>query len=593
MTNQPNLDTQHFRRVLSRNVKLPLLAGLVGAAIFVALIVYLLNVIGWVEHTDQVTRSATEAQRLSVDMESSMRGFLITGEPRFLEPYEAAQGRIGSHLSELRGLVADNPAQVSRLDRIIGTQKTWNAYADELIARRRAGENFLEGVRTGRGKALSDAIRSDYASFVGTEQTLRFQRNTDANRTSIAVVGAYLLFSLSLTALLAYFGRRQLLQLSASYQAALDQQATAAEVLRQQAMTRAAQAELGAELVGQLSPRDLGRKVLAFFSRHLGSPVGAVYVREADGSLVRAASYGFSAEAEAVAQRIGPDEGLVAQAAAERRLMLVEPVDSAYLRVNSGLGSASPRAALLMPVLHDDVVMGVVELGLLRTPDDAAARLLDSTAGTIGSAIAAARYREQLQDALSETQQLNEELQVQQEELRTANEELEEQSHVLRESQASLENQQAELEQINNQLSERTETLDLRNAALQRAQLDLEERAAELQRASRYKSEFLANMSHELRTPLNSALILSKLLGDNPQGNLSAEQVKFAESIYASGNDLLVLINDILDIAKVEAGKLEISPEDVPLVVLTESLQMTFAPLAADKRLAFEIEVTD
>ncbi|RZI91884.1 MAG: response regulator, partial [Variovorax sp.] len=129
--------------------------------------------------------------------------------------------------------------------------------------------------------------------------------------------------------------------------------------------------------------------------------------------------------------------------------------------------------------------------------------------------------------------------------------------------------------------------------ALKRVQLDLEDRAEELQRASRYKSEFLANMSHELRTPLNSALILSKLLSDNAPGNLTPEQVKFAESIYSSGNDLLVLINDILDIAKVEAGKLEVQPEKVAMRNLTESLRMTFTPLANDKKLSFVVDVAD
>src|SRR5690606_23551877 len=146
----------------------------------------------------------------------------------------------------------------------------------------------------------------------------------------------------------------------------------------------------------------------------------------------------------------------------------------------------------------------------------------------------------------------------QQEELRTANEELEEQSRVLTESQTNLEHQQAELEQINVQLTEQALIVDKKNDALKQAQDELETRADELQRASRYKSEFLANMSHELRTPLNSSLILAKLLWDNKAGNLNEEQIKFAKTIYGAGNDLLTLINDILDISKVEAGKLEL-----------------------------------
>jgi len=199
---------------------------------------------------------------------------------------------------------------------------------------------------------------------------------------------------------------------------------------------------------------------------------------------------------------------------------------------------------------------------------------------------------------LAETQQLNEELQVQQEELKTANEELEEQSRILKESQTHLETQQAELEQTNEQLADQAlalagqrDAMDQKNNELNRAQIQLEERADELLRSSKYKSEFLANMSHELRTPLNSSLILAKLLSENPQGNLSPEQVKFSESIYSAGNDLLNLINDILDISKVEAGKLEVRPENTGVARVVEGLRGMFEPLAADKSLNFQVEL--
>ncbi|MNJ37526.1 Sensory/regulatory protein RpfC [compost metagenome] len=187
---------------------------------------------------------------------------------------------------------------------------------------------------------------------------------------------------------------------------------------------------------------------------------------------------------------------------------------------------------------------------------------------------------------------------MQQEELKSANEELEEQSRVLKESQAHLETQQAELEQTNEQLAERTQALaeqrdalNRKNSELNQAQAELQARAEDLQRSSKYKSEFLANMSHELRTPLNSSLILAKLLAENAQENLSEEQVKFAESIYSAGNDLLNLINDILDIAKVEAGKLEVRPEATQLARLTEGLQSLFEPLASDKQLSFSVVI--
>ncbi|BEP35634.1 response regulator [Variovorax sp. V59] len=585
------IDPDDFDRLLSRNLKWPLLGGLVGALVFVSLIVFLLVTISRVEQTDQVTRSASELQARSIDMETGLRGFLITGEESFLEPYQSALPRIKSDTAALRELVLDNRQQAERVERIAALQEAWNGFAEDLIALRRAGGNYPQAVRQGRGKQLREDMRTEFTAFMDTEEGLRYQRNEEVNRTAWLVVAVFLLFTLVFTGMVAYFGRRQLVRLSNSYDAVLRDQATHAERLAQQAWLRSAQTELVGELVGELNANDLGRKVLAFFSRHLGSAVGALYVRERQGTLRRAASYGFSMEAEASPQVFSPTQSLVGQAAAERRRMLVEPIQADYLKVNSGLGEMAPTAVLLVPVSSDGVVNGVVELGLPAVPDARTNELLDLVAEDIGDSLAAARYREQLQDALAETQQLNEELQVQQEELRTANEELEEQSRALRASQAMLENQQAELEQTNSQLSERTEALDQRNAALRRVQRDLEDRADELQRASRYKSEFLANMSHELRTPLNSALILAKLLADNPQGNLSPEQVKFAESIYASGNDLLVLINDILDISKVEAGKLEVVVEEVALGKLAQSLESTFRPLAAEKQLAFRLEM--
>jgi CHASE3 domain sensor protein len=533
------IDPDDFERLLSRNLKLPLIGGVFGAVVFVGLILFLLSTIGWVEHTDRVTRAASELQRQSIDMETGMRGFLLTGEESFLEPYQSALPRLKADTDALRTLVSDNQQQVDRVNRITGLQEAWNEFARSMIAARRAGGDVQAAVRLGRGKRLTDDMRTEFTAFMDTEQALRFQRNNDANRTAWWVVSLFLLFTLVLTGLVAYFGRRQLVRLSDSYDVVLKEQNAHAERLSHEAWLRGAQTELVGELVGELSAPDMGRKILAFFSRHLGSAVGAMYVRERHGPLRRAASYGFSSEAEATPQVFSPTESLVGQAAAERRRMVVDPVNADYLKVNSGLGEMAPKAVLLMPVTSDGMVNGVIELGLAGALDDRGNQLLDVVADDIGTSLAAARYRERLQDVLEETQQLNEELQVQQEELRTANEELEEQSRALRESQAHLENQQAELEQTNVQLVEQRTALDQRNIASCGRRSALEERADELQRASRYKSEFLANMSHELRTPLNSSLILAKLLGDNPQGNLSAEQVKFAESIYASGNDLL------------------------------------------------------
>ena len=284
-------------------------------------------------------------------------------------------------------------------------------------------------------------------------------------------------------------------------------------------------------------------------------------------------------------------QGLIGHAAAQNQVIQLDDVPPDYLQITSGLGQASPRHVLVVPLHHDGQVTGVVEMAFLRPLVKRDLELAAIMANNIGTALHGAVNRQRLQGALAETQQLNEELQVQQEELRTTNEELQEQSRVLSQSQATLENQQAELEQTNVQLAEQALSLDNKNMALRDAQTEIEKRAEELTRASRYKSEFLANMSHELRTPLNSSLILARLLSENPQGNLSEEQVRFAESIYSAGNDLLDLINDILDISKVEAGKLDLLPETLPLASLVESINNTFEPIARQKALVFELSM--
>ncbi|WP_424822771.1 response regulator, partial [Pseudomonas viridiflava] len=342
----------------------------------------------------------------------------------------------------------------------------------------------------------------------------------------------------------------------------------------------------------------LGRNILQFLARYLGASVAAVYVRQEHGGLTRIASYGFSREQEERDQTIHSDEGIVGQAARQDRVITLKDVPVDYFKVSSGLGDGSPRSVIVVPTSNDDQVNGVIELGFLHALTEQDVEFLELISENIGTSIEAARYRQRLQEVLAETQQLNEELQVQQEELRTANEELEEQSRILKESQAHLETQQAELEQTNEQLAEQgqaladqRDALDRNNEELNQAQVELQARADELQRSSKYKSEFLANMSHELRTPLNSSLILAKLLAENPTENLTAEQVKFAESIYSAGNDLLNLINDILDISKVEAGKLEVRPENSSVSRLVEGLRSLFQPLATEKRLQFTVEM--
>ena len=237
-----------------------------------------------------------------------------------------------------------------------------------------------------------------------------------------------------------------------------------------------------------------------------------------------------------------------------------------------------------MPLRADGETHGVVELGVLSEVDTHALQFLERASRGMAVALRSSVYRARLRELLQQTQRQAEELQAQQEELRVANEELEEQSRTLQASQVRLEQQQSELEATNAQLEVQTQDLEQQQLALSIAKQDAE-------RTSRYKSEFLANMSHELRTPLNSILILAKLLAQNNGGKLSEEQVRYADTIHSSGANLLTLINDILDLSKIEAGAVEVQQETVSPRALVEALQQSFEAFAREKGIGLAIEI--
>ena len=585
------LDSTQFRRLLSRNVSLPLGLSVLSAVVFVAIIAYLVSVLNRVEHSQEVIGNANEIDKLVSDMEAGLRGYVISGDESFLGPYTVARPKVEVEMNALLRLVDDNPAQANRLTRVRGAHTEWVRFSEEIIARRRVGDSVVESIRSGRGKSLTDDMRGQFAAFVASERALLEARGSESRAVITWSVGCYLLLTLIVGGLLAGFGRRELVRLSNSYNEVLKHENEHNAELRHLSWLRSGQTELAAKSIGQNSLEALAHIVLDHVVRYLGGAVAAMYFRSEDGVLRRIGAFGFSNEDEEHAKVIQPGASLASQAANENRLLRVKELPSDYIKVGSSLGEAAPREVVIAPFTNFGKVKGVMEIGFLHPVRERDIEFLKLVGDAIGASVGAVVYRQRLQDALSESQAINEKLQVQQEELRTANEELEEQSRALEESQTSLENQQAELEQTNDQLSEQALNLDMKNAALSEAQEQLRARALDLERASRYKSEFLANMSHELRTPLNSSLILAKLLADNVPGNLNDEQVRFAQTIYSAGNDLLHLINDILDISKVEAGKLELLPEDLPIRRTVEGLGRTFEPLAKQKALRFQVTV--
>lgn len=375
-------------------------------------------------------------------------------------------------------------------------------------------------------------------------------------------------------------------------------EASLREKARELEFLREGQITLSDKMRGEQDVSDLGQSVLSHLAPFLNAQMGAFYYVTEYKTLKRVSGYAYS-KLDDQEKTIEFGEGLVGQAALEKRQILLEKLPLHYFgKIHSDLGESSPRSLLLAPVFYEGKVNGVIELASFTSFSEHQKTFLGHVSENIGIAINTSVSRKKQQELLEKSQSLTEELQTQQAELKATNDVLEEQSRALQESQTKLKNQQSELEQTNEQLGEKTQALEQQrdilnenNEALSKAQTLLEERSDEVQRASQYKSEFLANMSHELRTPLNSSLILAKLLADNAGGNLTQEQVQYALSISSAGNDLLSLINDILDLSKVEAGKLEIRPESVFLPKFLKSLESAFQPLATEKKLQFQVKI--
>nr|HEX4318330.1 response regulator [Kofleriaceae bacterium] len=521
-------------------------------------------------HTTRVQRETLRLMSTLDEAETGQRGFLLTGGEGYLGPYTAARAAIPEQLSTLVDLTVA-PDQRTRLGQIEPLIRDKLTELGDTIELERTGQHTkaVERIKSDRGKLLMDRIRVLVGEMLETEQQTLALRTADWERTvtssTYTVFGgvAMLLFTVIVLGVLASRDYRRV--------------ATDAWMRRTQVgLTTAVQGEQRLETIGA--------KVLRQLVESVDAQIGAMYLVDSE-RLRRLAGHALPPDAEATAI-IKLDEGLVGQAAAARKLVHLRELPASYFEISSATGSTKPSEVVIVPAVVDGVAVAVFELGFLHAVHPSEIDALSRVSEVIAVSLQSARERARRQELLEETQAQAEELQAQQEELRVTNEELEHQTRALQLSQSQLENQQAELEQINEQLAAQTRSLGEQRDELVRA-------GSDLQRANEYKSQFLANMSHELRTPLNSTLILAKLLADNRDGNLNAEQIKFARTIYGAGNDLLTLINDILDLSKIEAGMLDVRPEPIPLARLGDDLASTFQPVAAQKHLELAVRVGD
>ncbi len=551
--------------------------GALVAAIAVAVVIALLayrslisrsSAAEAMQHTEMVEREINQVLAALSDCETGQRGYLLTGSEHYLETYNGGRERLPALFKGIHQLTLDDPEQQQRTGELEAASQSKLEELAETIASERAGDHAgaLALVQTDRGKNAMERARAVIATMTAAEQKLLAMRTLEwedsVSSTSYIVFGGVAL-------LIAMLGLIGIL-------ASRDFRAVEAE-----AWVRRVQVSLTEHMQGDFGLESLGDKVLRTLGRNLGAIAAAVYV--VDGKQLRRIAAASNSSEVPMTKQLG--EGLTGELGKTKTVIHIDDLPENYIKFSSALGEGRPKALAIASAAIDGEIVAVTELALRHALDSVEKAALDRVSEAVAVAIRSAKDRTKLEALLAETQRQSEELQAQQEELRVSNEELEQQSRALQISQTQLENQQAELEQINKQLEEQTRSLELQRDELART-------AQELQRSSEYKSQFLANMSHELRTPLNSTLILAKLLGDNREKNLSAEQVKFAQTIYNAGNDLLTLINDILDLSKIEAGMLDVRPEQIHVKRLVDELASVFQPVATQKKLELQFRIT-
>ncbi|HYP29930.1 MAG TPA: HAMP domain-containing protein, partial [Blastocatellia bacterium] len=351
-------------------------------------------------------------------------------------------------------------------------------------------------------------------------------------------------------------------------------------------------------LQGQKDLMTVSKLILSELAPLVSEQHGTFYIAEngdQEARLKLRASYAYR-ERKGLANQFRLGEGLVGQCAIEKERILITDVPSDYVRINSGLGDAAPLNIVVLPVLFEGQVKAVIELASFQRFSEIHLAFLDQLTESIGIVLNTIEANMRTEELLAQSQSLTQELQIGQQELTETNKRLEQQAQSLQASEELLKKQQEELQQTNEELEEKARLLseqktevERKNREIEMASRALEEKAEQLALTSKYKSEFLANMSHELRTPLNSMLVLSELLSEDPEKNLTPKQVEFAQTIHTSGADLLALINEILDLSKIESGAMVVEVGDVPFKSLQEDMERIFKQVAIGKNLTFEI----
>jgi len=582
----------------------------------------------WVNHTQDVIYNLNQGSSTLTDAQTSMRGYLITGDEQFVARYNAYEAESNSYFEKLDELTVDNVYQQKALAELKTLRSNFFKYLNNQIVKKRFGKQSAV-FDLNEGRRMMDELRSYFKQIENREQLLLKERNENSDRygnysTMLIIIAFIIAFAISiifLIRILKDYNERTALQqelvkkdketanrieaISAiaanisggNYDIRVDDNQSDAlgsvgeslnnmsgalkqsfGLLSEKEWVQTGIANLNNVMLGDKLMNQLAKDIIEFLCHYTNSSAGVLYVLDGD-ELYATAGYSYMPNKNR--ERIQKGEGLLGQCIISGELLELKAISEDTIQINYALGEIKPTHIIALPLL-DTRVEGALELASIYGFSELQLDFLRIVSNNIGIAIKSTQNRKRVMELLEETQSQSEELRIQHSELEAINAELEAQTEKLQASEEELRVQQEELEQTNEELSERSVLLEEKNNEIQK-------KSEALELTTRYKSEFLANMSHELRTPLNSILLLSRLLSENNNQGMNSEEIEFARVIQSSGNSLLGLIDEILDLSKIEAGKMELEFLDVSTKEITDSISGLFSQVAKEKNINFEI----
>ncbi|MCM3389439.1 ATP-binding protein [Ureibacillus chungkukjangi] len=569
-----------------------------------------------IQYDSQVLKLSNNIERNILEMQAGKRGYIITGDDSYLESYYEAGENWEKDYTTLYSLLNNSPEQLEKLSLIKATINHWISTAgDPVIDMKRNGqtEELTQHFTEDEGSSDLELMEQQFEEFriAENESITALTSELDSRNSRISIALTVFLIIVTLAAItIATTVSNSIIKTVQNVKDSIHRitdskgdygeriQVTTNDEIKDLAIATNElldnmenrewlQTNLAALLTkyqGVSSINKLSEIFLSEITNITGALYGAFYVANKN---LDSTEYIKTASFSGTGEDIGREsfklgEGLIGQVAVRQQVFHSNSLPKDYRLINTGIGEIPPKSILIVPVKFEDKTIAVIELASLEDFESLEIELVENILESFGLTVNSIIDRMEIVRLLNESRAMTEELQAQSEELQTQSEELQSQSE-------ELQMQTEELTIINEQLEERTKDAEAKSKELEIAKKELEATAGQLILSSNYKSEFLANMSHELRTPLNSILILSEMLGENGNNNLTEEQAEFAKVINSSGQDLLSLINDILDLSKVEAGKLDILFGEVNMDELPHLLEQTFSPVAKQKDLEFNI----